>query len=49
MHSGRFVGFAWNVGDPMNFKVLQCNEDIYKQNIVVRRGFVVPRSPTEIG
>ena len=23
MHPGRFMGFAWNVGDPMNFKLLQ--------------------------
>ena len=23
MHPGRFMGFAWNIGDPMTFKVLQ--------------------------
>ena len=49
MHPGRFVGFAFNVGDPITFKVLQCNEDPHKRNIVFHRGVVVPRSPTEIG
>ena len=32
MHPRRFVGFAWNVGDPINFKVLQCNKDPHKRN-----------------
>ena len=49
MHSRIFVGFAWNVGDPMTFKVLQCNEDLHERNIVVHRGVVVPRSLTSIG
>ena len=49
MNPGRFVGFAWNVGEPMTFKVLHCNEDQHKRNIVVHRGIVVPCSPTEIG
>ena len=26
MRPGRFVGFAWIIGGPMTFKVLQCNE-----------------------
>ena len=33
MNPRRFAGFAWNVGDPMNFKVLECNEDPHKRNI----------------
>ena len=49
MQPRRFVGFAWNIGDPMTFKVLQYNEDPDKRNIVVHRGVVVPRSPTAIG
>ena len=49
MHPGRFVGFAWNMGDPMTFLVLQCNEDLHKQPIVVQRGVVVPRSTTATG
>ena len=42
IHPGRFVGFVWDVGDPMTSKVHQCNEVLHKQNIVVRRGFFVP-------
>ena len=49
MHPGRFVGFASNIVDPMTFKVLQCNEDQHKRNVVVHRGFVVPRSLTAAG
>ena len=48
MHPGRFVGFAWNIGDPMTFKVIQCNEDPHKRNIVVHRGVAVPCSMTAI-
>ena len=33
----------------MNFKVIECNEDPHKKNIVVHRGVVVPHPPTEIG
>ena len=33
MHTGRFVGFAWIIGDPMTFKVLQCNEDLRRRDI----------------
>ena len=35
MHPGRLMGFSWNVGDPMTFKVLQCNEDPQKRSVVV--------------
>ena len=42
MYPRRFFGFAWNVGDPMNFKVIQCNNDPYKHNYVVHRGLFVP-------
>ena len=38
----RFVGFTCNIGDPMNFKVIQCNAYPHKRNIVVYRGVVVP-------
>ena len=37
MHPGRFMGFAWDVGDPMTFKVLQCHADPHKQAQVYRR------------
>ena len=46
MHPGRFLGFAWSIGDPMTFKVIQCNEDLRKRNIVLHRGVVVPCYPT---
>ena len=49
MHPRSFVGFALDIGDPMTFTVLQCNEDPHKRNVVVHRGVVVPRSPTTIG
>ena len=49
MQPMRFVGFAQNVGDPMNFKVIECNEDPHKKNIVVHRGVVVQRSTKAIG
>ena len=44
MHPGRFVGFAWDVGDPTTFKVLQCREDTKKRVQILHRGVVVPRS-----
>ena len=28
MHPRRFMGFAWDVGDPMTFKVLQCHANM---------------------
>ena len=49
MHPGMFVTSACNVGDPMTFKVLQCNEDPRKRNIVLHRGAVVLHSPTATG
>ena len=49
MHPGRFMGFTWNIGDHMTFKVLQCNEDMQKRNVVVHRGVVVPHSLTATG
>ena len=48
MHPGRFVGFSWNISY-MTFKLLQCNEDPHKQNIVVYIDAVIPRYPTAIG
>ena len=49
MHPGRFVSFACNIGDPLTFMVLQCNEDPQNCNVVVHRGIVVPHSLTEKG
>ena len=49
MHPGRFIGFAWIIGDPMTFRVLQCNDDMHKRHAVVHRSIAVPRSPTATG
>ena len=49
MHPRRFIGFTWNIGDSMTFKVLQCNENPNKRNCFVHRGVVVLRSQTETG
>ena len=49
MYPGRFVAFAWNISDPMTVKVLQCNEDMRKRNIVLHRCVVVPHSLTARG
>ena len=49
MNPGRFAGVACNIGESMNFKVIQCNAYPHKRNIVVYRGVVVPHSLTEIG
>ena len=49
MNTERFAGFALGIGDPMTFKVLQCNEDMRKWNNVLHRGVVVPRSLTATG
>ena len=46
MNPGRSMGFEWNIGDPVTFKVLQCNKDPHKRNIVVHRGVVIPQSLT---
>ena len=49
MHPGRFVGFAWATGDPMTFKVLQCNTDPKFSIRVLHRGTVVPRAEESAG
>ena len=42
MNPRKFVGFVWNVGEPMTFKMLQCIEDMHKQIIVLHIGVVGP-------
>ena len=49
MHPGRFMGFAWETGDPMTFKVLQCNADPKVLNRVLHRGTVAPRAVNAVG
>ena len=49
MHPKRFIGFAWNVGEPITFKVLQCNSDPHKRNIIFHRGVFVLGSITSTG
>ena len=49
MHPGRFVRFAWATGDPMTFKVLQCNADPKFPNRVLYCGTVVPRAEESVG
>ena len=49
MHPGRFVGFYWNVVNPMTFKVLQYNTDPYKCNMVIHIGVDFPRTLTAVG
>ena len=49
MHTLSSVGFAWNVGNPMYFKVLQCNTDSHNLNMVVQRGVAVPCNWSETG
>ena len=44
MNPGRFVGFAYNSGDPMTFKVLHCHKYLHKRNLVVHIGVVVLRN-----
>ena len=44
MNPGRFAWFAWNVGDPINFKVLQFDTNPHKHNMLVQRGDVVLRN-----
>ena len=48
MYPRRFFGFAWNVGDPMNFKLLQFNTDLHKHNVGLHRGVVIPSNSEEI-
>ena len=40
MHTGRFMGFAWDVGNLMTLKVLQCHSDPKKRAQVLHRGAV---------
>ena len=49
MHPRRFVGFNWNIGDPMTFNVITYNTDTHKRNMVVHRGVIVPRNLEAIG
>ena len=49
MHPGVFMGFAWNVGNPMTFKVLQFNTNPHKGDMVVHRGVIVSRTLTAMG
>ena len=44
MNPGRFMGFSWDIGDPMNFKVLQCHGDTKKRAHIMYRGAAVPCS-----
>ena len=43
------MGFAWSIGAPMTFQVLQCNEDPHKRNVVVHRGVVILHYWTSAG
>ena len=43
------MGFAWNIGDSITFKVLHCNEIPHKRNVFVHRDVVAPRSQTATG
>ena len=49
IHLGGIWGFAWNVVDPMTFKVLQCNTDKQKMNQVLNRHVIVPRRLEAVG
>ena len=42
MHPGRFMGFAWDIGDHMTFKVIKCHADPHKWAQMLHRGAVVP-------
>ena len=44
MHPRMFVGFTCNFGGPTTFKMLQCNTNLHKRNMVVHRGTVVPHN-----
>ena len=43
------MGFAWNIGDSITFKVLHCNENPHKRNVFVHRGVIVPHFWTATG
>ena len=38
------MGFAWYLGNPMTFKVIQCHSDPHQRAQVFHRGAVVPRA-----
>ena len=44
MHIGWFMGFAWDVGNPITFKVLQCHSNPKKRAQILHRGAIVPHS-----
>ena len=48
MYPMRFMEFACNARNSITFKVIQCNTDPHKRNMVVHRG-VVPRTLTPTG
>ena len=35
------MGFACSIGEPMTYKVIQCNTDPLKRNMVVHRGGII--------
>ena len=49
MQPSRFVGFAYNIGDPITFKMLQCNIDPHKRNFEVHRDILVPCNSVAVG
>ena len=42
LQPGRFVGFAWNIGNPMTFKVLHENNNLNRRNLGLHRGDFIP-------
>ena len=49
MHPGRFMRFAWNIGDYITFKVPYCNKNLHKRNVFFHKSVVVPRYQTATG
>ena len=43
------MGFACSIGEPMTYKVIQCNTDPLKRNMVVYRGVIVLRTLSSTG
>ena len=35
MHPVMFIGFAWDFGNPVTFKVLQWNTELHKRNMIL--------------
>ena len=46
---GGFMGFSWNIGDQMTFKVFQYNTVMNKCNMVAHRGVVILSTLSETG